>query len=65
MAEYIPDNDPNVTCGLTDEQVLENFKLAIKQENERKLALGKPIQGVDPKTGKPCLVYPENLGRLV
>lgn len=63
MNDYEPGNDPNVTCGLTDEQILENFKLAIKQEDERKLALGAPIQGIDPETGEPCLIYPEDLGR--
>lgn len=61
MEKYAQENDPDRTCGLTDEQILQNFTLAIKQEDERKLALGAPIQRTDPKTGEPCLVYPDDI----
>jgi hypothetical protein len=45
--------------GLTNEEFIKRFTLAIKLENERKLAKGVPIAKFDEKINKAYLEYPD------
>ena len=61
MQEY---NDPDRTCGLTDDEVTERFRAAVRLANEKKKIKGVPIARLDAN-GKSYLEYPDGSKKYV
>ena len=56
MAEL---NELDSTCGITDEELTERFKEAIRIDNEIKKIKGVPIAGYDTEKKAAFLEYPD------
>lgn len=52
-------NELDSTCGISDEELTERFKEAIRIDNEIKRIKGVPIAGYDTETKKAYLEYPD------
>ncbi len=52
-------NELDSMCGITDEELTERFKEAIRIDNEIKKVKGAPIAGYDRETKKAYLEYPD------
>ncbi len=52
-------NELDTMFGLTDDELTEKFKEAIRIDNEIKKAKGAPISGYDPELKKAYLEYPD------
>lgn len=50
-------NELDSMCGITDEEMTERFKEAIRIDNEIKRAKGAPIAGYDKETKRAYLEY--------
>ncbi len=59
MAEL---NELDSTCGISDDELTERFKEAIRIDNEIKRIKGVPIAGYDAIQRKAYLEYPD--GRI-
>ncbi len=51
-------NELDSTCGVSDEELTERFKEAVRIENEIKKIKGLPIPKFDPVKKAPYLEYP-------
>ncbi len=56
MAEY---NDLDLMCGISDNELTERFKAAIRIDNEIKKIKGVPIAGYDKEKKLAYLEYPD------
>jgi len=56
-------NDPDLTCGLTDEELTYRFREAVRIENEIKRIKELPISKYDFEKNAPYIEYPD--GRRV
>ncbi len=52
-------NELDSTCGISDDEVTERFKEAIRIDNEIRRIKGLPIAGYDVKLNKPYIQYPD------
>ena len=52
-------NELDTMFGLTDDELTEKFKEAIRIDNEIKKAKGAPISGYDPEKKQAYLEYPD------
>ena len=52
-------NELASTCGITDDELTERFKEAIRIENEIKKIKGAPIAGYDTEKKLAFLEYPD------
>lgn len=52
-------NELDSTCGITDDELTERFKEAIRIENEIKKIKGVPIAGYDKEKKMAYLEYPD------
>ncbi|MBR1744353.1 MAG: hypothetical protein IJ733_21335 [Lachnospiraceae bacterium] len=50
-------NELDSTCGISDEELTERFKEAIRLENEMKRIKGNPVAGFDIEKRKAYLEY--------
>ena len=50
-------NDPDFTCGLSDDELTERFKAAVRIDNEIKRIKGVPIAGYDAEKRLAYLEY--------
>ena len=50
-------NELDFTCGVSDEELTERFKAAIRIDNEIKRVKGTPIAGYDVKSRRAYLEY--------
>jgi hypothetical protein len=55
----IEENDPDVTAGMTDEEMDYRFRKAVRLANEEKIAKGVPLPMYDFETRKAYLLYPD------
>jgi len=53
----VTSNELDSMCGITDEEMTERFKEAIRIDNEIKRAKGAPIAGYDKETKRAYLEY--------
>ena len=53
------ENDPDITLGMTDEEMTQLFRKAVEIEKMIKIARGEPIALYDKATGKAYLEYPD------
>ena len=58
----IEHNELDSTCGVSDDELTERFKEAIRIDNEIKRIKGTPIAGYDSKNKRAFLQYPD--GRI-
>ena len=54
-------NELDSTCGITDDELTERFKEAIRIENEIKKIKGAPIAGYDTEKKLAFLEYPDGM----
>lgn len=54
----VMENELDSMCGISDEELTERFKEAIRIDNEIKQAKGAPISGYDREMKKVYLEYP-------
>lgn len=52
-------NELDSTCGITDDELTERFKEAIRIDNEIKKVKGVPIAGYDQEKKLAFLEYPD------
>ena len=52
-------NELDSMCGISDDELTERFKEAIRIENEIKKAKGTPIAGYDRESKRAYLEYPD------
>ena len=52
-------NELDSTCGISDDELTERFKEAIRIDNEIKKIKGVPIAKFDKERGKAYLEYPD------
>lgn len=52
-------NELDSTCGITDDELTERFKAAIRIDNEIKKIKGVPIAGYDTERKLAFLEYPD------
>lgn len=52
-------NELDSTCGISDDELTERFKEAIRIDNEIKKIKGAPIAGYDTKRKVAYLEYPD------
>lgn len=52
-------NELDSTCGITDDELTERFKEAIRIDNEIKKIKGAPIAGYDAEKKVAFLEYPD------
>jgi len=62
MNNPIEMNDPDLTCGLTDDELTERFKASIRIDNEIRRIKGLPTAKYNGKTKQAYLEYPD--GRI-
>ena len=55
----VPTNDPDITCGMTDQEMDERFAEIIELANQEKLIKGTPLPIFAPITKKAYLEYPD------
>lgn len=56
-------NELDSTCGVNDDDLVERFRAAVEQENERSRAAGLPVTGYDSERKQSYIEYPD--GRRV
>ncbi len=56
------ENDLDITCGMTDDEMTERFIAAVRIADEIKRIKGVPIARYDREKKKPYLEYPD--GRI-
>ena len=56
------ENDLDITCGMTDDEMTERFIAAVRIADEIKRIKGVPIARYDKERKKPYLEYPD--GRI-
>ena len=56
------DNELDITCGMTDDEMTERFIAAVRIADEIKRIKGVPIARYDREKKKPYLEYPD--GRI-
>lgn len=56
---HMADNDPDSTCGISDEELTRRFIEAVRIENEIKRIKGVPIAGYDKVMKKAYLEFPD------
>ena len=49
---YVPTNDPDITCGMTDQEMDDRFAKIVELANQEKLIKGTPLPKFDPITKK-------------
>ena len=59
MVEFMEKNDPDITAGMTDDEMTFRFREAIRIDNEIKRLKGTPIQGWDDSRKAPYIEYPD------
>ena len=59
MNNPIEMNDPDLTCGLTDDELTERFKASIRIDNEIRRIKGLPTAKYNDKTKQAYLEYPD------
>ena len=59
IEEIIEGNDLDTTYGLTDDELTERFKEAIRIDNEIRRIKGLPIAKYDVETRRAYLEYPD------
>ena len=52
-------NELDSTCGVSDEELTERFKEAIRIDNEERRIKGEPIAKYDTEKGRAYLQYPD------
>lgn len=52
-------NELDFTCGISDEELTERFKAAVRIDNEIKRIKGAPISGYEVETRRAYLEYPD------
>ncbi len=52
-------NELDSTCGISDEELTERFKAAIRIDNEIRRIKGLPIAGYEDETKRAYLEYPD------
>ena len=52
-------NELDSTCGVSDDELTERFRAAVRIENEIKRVKGAPIAGYDMKKRAAYLEYPD------
>lgn len=50
-------NDPDITLGMTDDEMTERFRKAVELANLKKKAMGLPVQKYDAERKQPYLEY--------
>jgi hypothetical protein len=55
----VEENNPDVTAGMTDEEMDYRFHEAIRLANEEKIAKGVPLPKYDLETRRAYLLYPD------
>jgi hypothetical protein len=55
----LDENELDSTCGISDEELTERFKAAIRIDNEIKKIKGGPIAGYDTEKKMAFLEYPD------
>lgn len=50
-------NDPDITLGMTDDEMTERFRKAVELANLKKKAMGLPVQKYDAARKQPYLEY--------
>ena len=58
-------NELDSTCGISDSELTERFKAAIRIDNEIKHIRGTPIAGYDADTKTAYLEYPDGRREIV
>ena len=53
------ENDLDITCGMTDDEMTERFIVAVRIADEIKRIKGVPIARYDKEQRKPYLEYPD------
>ena len=53
------ENDLDITCGMTDDEMTERFIAAVRIADEIKRIKGVPIARYDKEQRKPYLEYPD------
>ena len=53
------ENDPDITLGMTDDEMTQRFRKAVEIEKMTKIARGEPIALYDKATGTAYLEYPD------
>ena len=56
---YAETNELDSMCGISDDELTERFKEAIRIDNEIKKAKGTPLAGYDREQKKAYLEYPD------
>ena len=56
---YVPTNDPDITCGMTDQEMDERFAKIVELANQEKLIKGTPLPKFEAITKKAYLEYPD------
>jgi len=52
-------NGPDITAGMTDDEMTERFKASIRIDNEIRRIMGLPIPMYDDEKKLPYLLYPD------
>ena len=52
-------NDPDTTCGLSDDELTERFKASIRIDDEIRRIKGLPVARHDRESGRAYLEYPD------
>ena len=52
-------NELDSTCGISDEELTERFRAAIRIDNEIRRIKGLPIAGYEDETKRAYLEYPD------
>ena len=56
---HVPTNYPDITCGMTDQEMDERLAEIIELANQEKLINGTPLPIFAPITKKAYLEYPD------
>ena len=56
---YAESNELDSMCGISDDELTESFKEAVRIDNEIKRIKGAPIAGYDREQRKAYLEYPD------
>lgn len=58
-------NDPDLTCGLSDDELTERFRQSIRIDAEIRKIKGLPVAKYDRATGRAFLEYPDGRKKYV
>ena len=52
-------NELDYTCGISDDELTERFKAAVRIDKEKARIKGAPVAGYEDETGRAYLEYPD------